>query len=231
MANTRVGRLIAAALILVGAILLIVALLTPWYSLQTSASGASETINFYPGLPGSNGTIQYSCSGGVHCPSQTSYSNLPANNTGMLAEAGFFILIVGGILGIVAAALGIASAGRPKWGTPVVALAVVALLLAIIAPSLYAAALPSAASKDSPGHSGLGPWSSFMGTNSSTRDGFTLTMTWGPAIGWYLSFAAFVVLVAGAVLFVRWRRDVASTSTASPGASSTGGLPPAPPAP
>lgn len=84
----------------------------------------------------------------------------------MLAEAGYFILIVGGILGIIAGALGFASARKPRWGTPVVALAVVTLILAIVAPSLDAVALPSAVSEDSRGHSGPGPWSSFMGTTS-----------------------------------------------------------------
>ena len=67
MPNTKVGRLIAAVIILVGAVLLIAAVFMPWYAEQASAtvSGQSITItrNAYPGLPSSNGTLQYACTG------------------------------------------------------------------------------------------------------------------------------------------------------------------------
>ena len=42
--------MVGAAIVLVGAILLIAALFTPWYTVQVSSSGISETQNAYPGL-------------------------------------------------------------------------------------------------------------------------------------------------------------------------------------
>src|SRR5208282_3653174 len=90
------GRMVGAAIVLVGAILLIAALFTPWYTVQVSSSGVSETQNAYPGLPSTNGTIQYTCSGlpsGISCPSQTSYNTARENNTGTIAIVAAIVAI------------------------------------------------------------------------------------------------------------------------------------------
>ncbi|HYA57410.1 MAG TPA: hypothetical protein VEH57_02975 [Thermoplasmata archaeon] len=212
MASKKTHRLIAAIIILVGAIVLIAALFMPWYSYKISEAGASETTNTYPGLPGSNGTIQYSCSGIPSCPSQTSYSKLNWNNTGALAEAGFYMLIVGFILGLIGAIFGFMARGNPRRVGPAVAFAVLALILAIVAPVLFAASLPNAISKDIPAAarpSSSGPWSSFWGSNSTTlvTPPITISQTWGAGSGWYVSIAAFVILLVGIFLLFIWRRD------------------------
>jgi hypothetical protein len=232
MANRKTSRLIAAIIILVGAILLIAALLMPWYSVQFSESSpfgsASETTNLYPGLPSTNGTIQYSCSGAATCPSQTSYSSYhpPLNDTGMLAEAGFFILIGGIILGFIAAIIGVASRGKARRANAAVPLAVIALLLAVIAPVLFYVELPGAVSNDMKNHMGSGPWSSFIGSNSSTSGNITLKETWGPAIGWDLSIAAFVILLVGVALLARGRREPPEPAAAAPSTMGTPSMPP-----
>jgi len=206
MQSRKSGKLVASVIILIGAILLIAALFVPWYSEETSGFGITETVNAHPGLPSSNGTLTFSCSGTSSCPSQTSYSDQNQNNTGAVAETGFFMLLGGFVLGLLAAILGLMSRGKPGRPTAALGLAVLALILAIAAPGLFAASLPGAISKDTPNHTGSsGPWASFYGSTSASVEGTTFTTTWGPAIGWYLSIAAFVILLIGVILLLRAR--------------------------
>lgn len=238
MASSKGHRVIASIIILIGAILLIAAVFIPWYTYEAKTSSSFEngstTINSYPGLPTQNGTLQCSSSGAGSCPyTQSSYQHADENNTGVVAETGFYLLIVGFILGFVGAILGVASRGNPRRAGPAVTLGVIAMILAIITPVLFTAALPTALSKDIPAKerpSTNGPWSSFMGTNSSTLTTpygpLTVNLTWGPAIGWYLAFAAFVVLLIGVILLIRNRKDPEPVPVSVPSAST-----PAPTAP
>ena len=218
MAN-KGRRVVGAIIVLVGAILLIAALFTPWYAFKTSYAGASETQNSYPGIPSTNGTIQYTCSSlptGVTCPPQTSYSSIvpKETNVGNIAETGFFLLIVGIILGFLATIFGVMSRGNARRSTPALALGIIALLLAIITPVLFAAALPGAISSDisttyrPPNTSG--PWSSFIGSSSYTSPVVgSVSLDWGPGVGWYLAIVAFVILLVGVILLFLYRKDPA----------------------
>lgn len=213
--------MVGAAIVLVGAILLIAALFTPWYMEQFSASGASTTLNAYPGIPSSSGTIQYTCSGlpsGASCPGSTSYSAKNLTNTGNIAEAGYFLIIVGLVLGLIGAILGFTSRNNPSRARPAMTMAIVAMILAIAAVGAFAAALPSAIGSDTPGHSGTGPWSSFYGSTSLGGG----TLTWGPGIGWYLAIVAFVLLLVGMIVLARARREPPAPAVAAvPAAPST----------
>jgi hypothetical protein len=233
MPNAKVGRLIAAVIILVGAVLLIAAVFTPWYAEQFSGSGVTVTQNAYPGLPSSNGTIQYTCSGlpsGVSCLSQTSYNTYTANNTGNIAEAVYFMAIAGFILGFIGAIIGLMSRSNPRRTAPAMALAVVAMILAVAAVGVFAVALPGAIGSDSPNHSGTGPWSSFFGSTNTGRFDIQGTLTWGPGVGWYLAIGAFVLLLVGVILALRFRRDPlppVPATTPAPGAMPSASPPPA----
>ena len=212
MASNKGRRLVASIIVLVGAILLIVALLTPWYMTKVSNAYATETQTFYPGIPTDNGTIQYSCSGHITCTSQTSYSKLNYNNTGAIAEAGFFMLLLGAVLGIIAVIFGAMSRGNARRVRPAIALAVIALILALAAPSIYAVVLPGAVGKDIPSAArpptSSGPWSAFMGSSSYTAPIIGSTsLSWGPTTGWYMAFAAFAVLLIGVILLIAFRKD------------------------
>ena len=220
--------MVGAVIILVGAILLIAALFMPWYAVQVSYSGISVTQNSYPGLPSSNGTIQYSCSGlpsGGHCPSQTSYNSARENNTGTIAETGYFLIIVGFVLGLIGAILGFTSRNNARRARPAMTLAIVAMIVAIATVGMFAVALPTAVGQDSPGHTGSGPWSSFFGSGNSTSFGVPGgTLTWGPGIGWYLAIGAFVVFLVGMIILARARREPlepAPVSVPAPGAAAT----------
>jgi hypothetical protein len=211
MKNAKGGRFIASVIILVGAIVLISALFMPWYSYKTPVGTGSVTITFYPGMPGTNGTIQYSCSGLPSCPAQTSYSTQDLNNTGTIAEVGYYLLIVGFVLGIIGAIVGIASRSKPRRAHTAVPLAVIALILAIVAVGLFAAELPTAISNDVKSHTGSGPWSSFFGSSSGA--------SWGPAIGWYLAIVAFVFLLVGVIVLAIARREPPPQAATAPGPS------------
>lgn len=221
MPSAKTNRTIGAIIILIGAVILIAALFTPWYSFKESVPVGSVTQNSYPGIPSTNGTIQYSCSGSVPCPSQTSYSNIkPAEtNTGNIAESGFFLLIVGAIIGVIATVFGLMARGNARRVRPAFILGIIAVILALIAPVLFAAALPGAISSDIGSTyrpTSSGPWSSFTGSTSATLGGVPYSFTWGPTTGWYLAFAAFVVLLIGVIfLFLGRKEPVAAAAPSS----------------
>jgi hypothetical protein len=233
MASSRGGGRIGGIIVLIGAILLIAALVTPWYMEQSSQSGATITVNAYPGTPSQNGTIKYTCSGlpsFASCPPQTSYSAEHLNSTGMIAEYAFFIVIVGAVLGIIAAIMGLVSGGNSKRTRSAMAIAVIALILAIAAAGLFAGALPGAIGNDSKGHpSGTGPWSSFWGSGNVSG----VNLTWGAGIGWYLTIGAFVLFLVGVVVLMRAGKAPADTAPAAApaptDATGTGSQPPMPP--
>ena len=217
MAN-KGRRLVGAIIVLIGAILLIAAVFIPWYTYQAKESSpigsGTTTINSYPGFTNENGTIQCSTSGSAVCPfSQTSYQTYHYNNTGNLAETGFFLLIVGFILGFIGAIFGVMSRGNARRAGPALAFGIIAMLLALITPVLFMALLPGAQSNDIPSAArttSSGPWSSFFGSTSfSPITGVTVSLTWGAGTGWYLSFVAFVILLIGVIMLFLYRKDPA----------------------
>jgi len=243
MASNKRRRLVGGIIVLIGAILLISAVFIPWYEYQakvtTAIGSGTTTINSYPGFPNENGTIQCSASGTAACPySQTSYQKADYNNTGVIAETGFFLLIVGFIFGFIGAILGVASRGNPGRARPAIILAVIAMILAVVTPVLFMATLPGAQSKDIPTSertTGSGPWSSFFGSNSSTittpGGQITVNLSWGAGVGWYLSFVAFVILLIGLIFLFRYRTDPpepapVSTPAAAPAAGAPQTTPP-----
>jgi len=215
MAN-KGRRLVGAIIVLIGAILLIAAVFIPWYTYQAKESSplgsGTTTINSYPGFTNQNGTIQCSTSGTAACPySQTSYQNARYNNTGNIAETGFFLLIVGIIFGVIAAALAFMARGTTRRVRPAMIFAIIALILALIAPILFAAALPGAISSDTPTAArptSSGPWSSFIGSTSFTAPVIgTVNLNWGPTTGWYISFVAFVLFLVGLIFLFMARKE------------------------
>ncbi len=234
MAQRRTARLIAGIVILAGAALLFGALLSPWYTLELSENGASAGANFYLGSPSTNGTVRPFCSGlpnGSSCSPWTSYSADNASNVGALASTTYSLVILAGILGIAGGLLGVFASRWPKWGVVGIGLATVALIVALAAPGLYAASQTSAWSKDLPGEPGMGPWSSFFGSNSTTIGNNTTSETWGPSTGWYLPLGGFVLLLGGVVLLARNRRDPPPPNVIAPPAVVSTSVPPPPPGP
>jgi len=234
MADNKNRRAIGAIIVLIGAIVLIAAAFVPWYTQEIKGSVLTYTItineNAFPGLPGSNGTIQYSCSGLppiLSCPTQTSYSTLKLTNTGNIAEAGYFMMIIGFILGLLGAIVGLMSRGKASRSGTAIALSIIAALLAVAAVGFFAALLPGAIGQDTPNHAGTGPWSSFSGSTTANLYGITgASWTWGPAVGWYLGIVAFVILLIGAILILVFRKDSLPAPAPAPSATGTAATPP-----
>lgn len=235
--------MLGGLLMIIGAILLIVALLTSWYtySAKTSESFAGNSATGTINLdlhPGSNyvSSSSYSCSGpqaSSLCPSSTSNScpyvsssssnSCPAGNfnkTGALYAVTEYLVIGGLVLGLLAGILAFVSGGKPGMRKGALALGIIALLLAIATPITLLAAQPGAIKADSSNvpSGSSGPWSSYFGSCSGsscgTGGGPNSSATWGPSVGWYLSIVAFIVFLLGTMMIMRGGKD--SSSMAAP---------------
>jgi hypothetical protein len=227
--HRKAGQLLPPTLILIGAVLLIIALFTAWYSVAISVHGGGVPPNaqdtyLYAGFPSSIGTVREVCTGAFAsgCSAETSYNGYGSgyDQAGMLAEYVYILLIAGIALALAAAALGLYADGNRRRVSIAVVVAIIAVVSGLAAPGLYAAALPTAIGNGMQYHSGSGPWSTFFGSNTSTSkpSNITGTITWGPGAGWFLSIGASVVLLAGLVMLTRARRGM--TQAVSPTSSS-----------
>ncbi|HEV2317471.1 MAG TPA: hypothetical protein VGV89_07860 [Thermoplasmata archaeon] len=197
------GKWIAGSLLmLVAGVILLVSIFVSWYAINVSSPQGSAAINLLPDNQVTAASPQYSLT--------ETYSASHLNHTGTLYTSVAALAGLGGAIGIAGGALGFALVARPQWRNAVLALGIVALIVAVVAPVVLLASQPGALSTDT-GHSsgffggsGMGPQSSFFG--STTIGG--ATETWGPAIGWYLAFVAGVLALVGALL--------ARSSAASP---------------
>jgi hypothetical protein len=211
--STTRRSIAGGTLLIVGIVLLLVSLLVGWYAITATGSGSSDGSSYAV-----DGTSTYTpftyvetltCAGSSYCFSNTTTTGAWAQggngNVGTLYDAVSAFVIGGVILGLAAAGLALASGGRRSGLAGV--LAVIAILLAVLAPVVLLAAQPSVlngGSGNQPG--GSSPRSSFFGSCSGTGcgaslpSGSTLSASWGPALGWYLCLAAVAPLLVGFLL-------------------------------
>lgn len=237
--------MLGGLLMIIGAILLIVALLTSWYTYSSKstetfgANSATGTINIDL-HPGSNyvASSSFSCSGpqaSAACPPSTSNScpytsssstgSCPAGNfnkTGPLYAVTEYLVIGGLVLGFLAGILAFVSGGKPGMRKGALVLGILALLFAIVTPITLLAAQPGAIKSDSgnvPSGSS-GPWSSYFGSCSgsscATGASGNNSATWGPSTGWYLSIVAFIVFLLGTMMIMRGGKDSAPMAAPMP---------------
>lgn len=248
--------MLGGILLFIGAILLIVALLTSWYttSLQSSGPGgsATEQLDF---KPGSSYSVSFSCSGAASslCPGSTtcSYSGSSSNycnpqginRTGQLYAVTEYLVIGGLVLGLLAGIFAMMSGGKPGMRKGAIALGVIALLFALVVPITLLAAQPGALKSDftpsgGSAPTGNGPYSSFFGSCSGNNCGFTgpasgnVSDTWGPSVGWYLSIVAFIVFLLGTMMVMRSGKEsapMAAPMPAQPASMDNPGAPMTPP--
>lgn len=205
--RTRAGehRLPAGAALL-GGILSAISAVTPWWYLSTTNS----RVEYLPGT-----TLQVTSAGGGGA---TSYASSGVASLGVLYE-----LVLIGTVGIAVLAgalggLGLARSTPSRWPAYpraaalgcTVSTAVGVLLLAGVAvgqPILYRAANPLGTCS---GPSPPGACSSFWGSGPSAGGG----STWGAGAGWYLEFAAVVLMLLSFVpdLVRRLRQPVRETA-------------------
>ena len=165
-----------------------------------NGSSTYYPLNYY------SGTI--TCSGISSCfPNETNsgpYTQGTFNSIGTLYDTVAILVIGGAIVGFTAATLALSSRGRgSRWAT---GLALVAILLVAVAPTILFVGQPAVVSSQAPKGSGVGPQSSFFGSCSGTGcnyplpQGTTFSASWGPSTGWYLALGALVPLIAGLLL-------------------------------
>jgi hypothetical protein len=165
-------------LLIIGAILLIVALLVSWYtisiSFSTSESIAGSTVtgsgtdhvDLHPGsMYAYSSSSSYTCTGAAapYCPASqstsgscpyggssnsSSCSSLDEKATGNLYSATQFLVIGALALGFIAGILALMAGGRPGMRKGAMALGIIALLLALVTPITLFAAQPGAVKSD-----------------------------------------------------------------------------------
>jgi hypothetical protein len=250
------GAMVPMALLVVGAILLLVSVAVGWYAysetysqtevpavdvqgVPTTQFSVTTSSTFYLGNQVGSST-SFSCTGSSYCSifanltgygsgSQTkTYSESGLNHTGTLYGAMEAVVIAGGILGLAAAALLVVAGGRPGLRMGILILAILALILAIVAPMTLLAAQPGTIKSDAPyanATSGSGPWTSFFGSCSasgcSAGMSANASMSWGPSTGWYLAIVAFVVFLLALVFLWRQKGEPVPASAPAPSGAPT----------
>ena len=138
MATYRGLRLTAMVVVLAGAVLLLGGVLVPWYSVTDHFQGAGSqgwyNTTYYLGDSSWNGTVRYSCGGGLTCggPTSDSYSSANLSHVGTVAEVEFLLVIGGGAVGVLAGALGIAYRRSPRWTGTVILLTLLAASVSLV---------------------------------------------------------------------------------------------------
>jgi hypothetical protein len=202
MATRSTGRHLGVIFVLVGGLLLVMVMLTPWYANNGTfgfpPSQQHLDTTFYLGLPWWNGSVQISCDY-APCAGETSYAAFSTSDQ-VVAGITWILVIASSGLAIIASAYGLGRRRNSYQSSFVMTLAVAALVLGSAAPAFYAAAFQL-------GYGG--PQGSFWGSSSSPfpTTGPPIAYSWGPDIGWYLSIAAAAVLLTGAVVLIRHRCD------------------------
>ena len=206
---------------------------------EVTPIGIRDTFFFLTPIPGI-APVQATCPlewpfappGGLPglCPISTSYSASGFNNVSQVATPTFALATAGAALAAVGGVLGLLFANVPRRRFPELFLTLLAAALAMAATATFAVLLPRAfAEYVPPGDWGrqlsgtAGPWSSFLGSVTYRLTVYspptgqpTFTASWGPGIGWALSVVAIPILLLGAVMMIRFRRDAAESALPSP---------------
>jgi hypothetical protein len=220
------ARSVAAGIVLfVGVVLLVSSLLIGWYSVTARATGSEQGTTAYVNgtevyYPLNQYSLQLTCAGSSYCPQNetetSSYSQGTFDSIGTLYDIVAAFVIGGFALGFCAGVIAIAS--RRLGSRLVLGLALIAIILAVLAPTILMVAQPSVLSSQRGSSSGSGDWSSFFGSCSGSNcgqslvQGVGLNATWGPSLGWYLALSATAPLIAGLFLGRTPRAKSASES-------------------
>lgn len=212
--SAELRRNAASALLLVGAISLLMSALLGWYVITTRSTSSGSTVTEgYDFDPGPTYVTWNLCSGSAcHYEAHANASNAPPYSAGFdgmpvprvqaLYGALGGILVVAGAVGLFAGILHFGFVGNRRVATIVLGLVMSEILLGASAPALVTADNAAALRSDLGANSTVcGPCNSFYGSNSS---GGT-TVTWGPGPGYFLGIAGVAFLLIGLGVWARAR--------------------------
>jgi hypothetical protein len=201
---------LGGALLLVAIVLLLVSLFVGWYSVSATAidnpSGTSYTVSASATLYPLNYVAEsFSCTGSSSCFASSTYNGSYAqggfSSVGALYGVVAGLIVGGAALGCAAVALAFAGGYRKSvWAGR---LAVLALIVIVIAPTLLLVAQPAVLNAQGTPPGGASPRSSFAGSctgsgcGTDIAPGATSSASWGPSIGWYLGWVAVIPLLLG----------------------------------
>jgi len=228
--------IVATVLAIVGLVVLLISLASPWYVLKmdmTMDSGyeisGSYHIDSKSDFWGTSATVSMNMMGmNMSATCSTSWDSDQMKNTtatkgvfkttqalDALAGVTTMLLLVGSILIIV----------RPGLKQIAVIFGLVAVIMCLLGPIYFAASLPAAQKSDQdkamsvagiPGLGNLtgsdGPWNSFYGSSTpanTSGTGVDMKMSWGPDSGWYLGWIGFAFTVATFALVFTTKRPSA----------------------
>jgi hypothetical protein len=208
----------ATVLTILAVVFLAVGLFTPWYMTSFATPGTTASANI--GFSGISSTTNGNTTTQSWDDFTTEYKN---DNNGTAPQlpgvysTSMYLSAVAMVLAILGIPVGyLTGAGKVK---PMVAMlvAILAIVLALAAFGTFAAGHVAAYNHDF-GASGMsdGPHKTLMGTNSMTVGGNTLTVTWGPGIGYWMPLIAAVMVILSLVLGMRSMKGTTPSSGAPP---------------
>jgi hypothetical protein len=239
-------------LLIVGVLLVLIALVTPWWSLAISMGSAGTWTGYLmPGTAASScsgncGSLYTTC-GGNYCYGASDNSGEEWNN-GLTSTNGLYfgvlvLLVISLLAGFLAVLLGLrgAYAERPSRRVQSIALlaATVAMLFVLIAVTVATVGQSGTLSTDFSNNikiggwfcgSGASPTNAFWGSNSGSCAGggltpLSVTYSWGASVGWYSALVGGLLFLVGVVLLFR---DGRTTSRGTDVPAPPGPLTPAP---
>jgi len=185
----------------VAMVLAIVAVIGPWWVMDTSASVGplSMTGHSELGLFGGFGSFQM---GSTSSSNTTNYNDAP--HVGSVFTLATVLLILGLIIGVGMVVVGAMSGANPSLKRLGGVLGILAFLVVLVSTLYVMSSLPDAVNQDSGVAASGTTVSGFWGSKTTTVGSFAqATVTWAAGWGWYLALVAAVVfLVAGVVLLL-----------------------------
>lgn len=177
------GKVIASiVLILVGLILAGASLTGVWWSVTSTAGGASDFSLDKACSPPPFGCLTYS---------QWSSQFPQTKSTQDMFGTTSMMMIVGLILAVLSLILVIVAARKPGLKIGVILVGIISAIVFLVAALYTYSALPAALNEMTTG----APYSSFFGSANVAGN----SMTWGGGMGWYLTLGAFVFVLLGMI--------------------------------
>jgi len=209
---------VGGVLLLIGIAILVTSLFVGWYAVSATAfddvGGSSFTASASATLYPLNYLSEtFTCQGSSVCFANSTYAG--AYSQSSFTSLGTLYGVVAGLvvagIALGAGAVAFAFLGgyrRTLWAGR---LAVLAVVVVVLAPTLLLVAQPAVLNAQGAPPGGTSPRSSFSGSCTGSQcgtdvaPGETTSASWGPSIGWYLGFVAVVPLLLG-WLEIRSRR-------------------------